>query len=102
MHCYILNLEAVGLKVFEVIFLSFSHYKSMDTNDPLGLANLDSRGRIYVDVGATRYCYILNIYRYYKKNMVKIIYATFIQQHTITISAVNPAPCEHLSKQTPS
>ena len=32
MHCYILNIEAVGLNVFEkIIFLSFPHFKSMET-----------------------------------------------------------------------
>ena len=33
------------------IFLRFAHYKSMGTNDPQGIANLDPRGfigRIYV------------------------------------------------------
>ena len=33
------------------VFLSFSHYKSMEANDPWGVASLDPRGligRIYV------------------------------------------------------
>ena len=37
--------------VSEKIFLSFSHFKSIGTNDPWGVASLDSRGligRIYV------------------------------------------------------
>ena len=35
----------------EKIFLRFSHYKSMEANDPWGVANLDPRdliGMIYV------------------------------------------------------
>ena len=35
----------------KMIFLSFSHYKSVGANDPRGVANLDTRvmvGRIYV------------------------------------------------------
>ena len=30
MHCYILNIEAVGLMVLEKIFLVFPQYKSME------------------------------------------------------------------------
>ena len=47
---------------FREDFGSFSHYKSIGANEPLGVANLNPRGmvgRIYV--GATKHCYILNI-----------------------------------------
>ena len=31
---------------FREDFLSFSHYKSMGANEPLGMANLDPRGMV--------------------------------------------------------
>ena len=45
MHCYILNIEALGPKVLEKI-LSFPHYKSLEANEPQGMANLDPRGMV--------------------------------------------------------
>ena len=48
-HCYIQNMWASWFQRRR--FLRFSHYKSMEANDPQGMANLDPRGfigRIYV------------------------------------------------------
>ena len=42
MHCYILNIEVVGLKVLDDFFC-FPHYMFMEDTDPLGPANLDTR-----------------------------------------------------------
>ena len=57
-HCFTQNLKALGLMVSEKkIFLRFfSYYKSMEANDPRGVANLDPRGmigRIYVEYHLT-------------------------------------------------
>ena len=42
MHCYIRNIEAIGLMVLEkTMFFSFLHYKSMEANDLWRGANLD-------------------------------------------------------------
>ena len=50
-HCFTQNIKALGLMVSEKkIFLHFSYYKSMEANDPRGVANLEPRGmngRIY-------------------------------------------------------
>ena len=45
MHCYILNIEAIGFMVSENIILSYSplYGKSMEANDLQGVANLDPR-----------------------------------------------------------
>ena len=64
MHCYILNILAVGFMVSEV-FLSYSplYGKSMEANDLQGVANLGPRsmvGMIYVGVHPT----LLYIYIY--------------------------------------
>ena len=52
-HCYIQNIEALGLLVSEKkIFVSFSHCKSMETIYPRGVAKFDTRGMagiIYVE-----------------------------------------------------
>ena len=52
-HCYIENIEALGLLVSEKkIFVSFSHCKSMETIDPRGVAKFDPGdmiGTIYVE-----------------------------------------------------
>ena len=52
-HCYIQNIEALGLLVSEKkIFVSFSHCKSMETIYPPGVAKFDPRGMagtIYVE-----------------------------------------------------
>ena len=52
-HCYIQNIEALGLLVSEKkIFVSFSHCKSMETIYPRGVAKFDPRGMagtIYVE-----------------------------------------------------
>ena len=52
-HCYIQNIEALGLLVSEKkIFVSFSHCKSMETIYPRGVAKFDPRGKagtIYVE-----------------------------------------------------
>ena len=46
-HCFTQNIKALGLMVSEKkIFLRFSYYKSMEVNDPRGVANLDPRGMI--------------------------------------------------------
>ena len=47
-HCFTQNIKALGLMVSEKkIFLKvFSYYKSMEANDPRGVANLDPRGMI--------------------------------------------------------
>ena len=46
-HCFTQNLKAVGLMVSEKIFFYVvSYYKSMEANDPRGVANLDPRGMI--------------------------------------------------------
>ena len=47
-HCFTQNIKALCLKVSEKkIFLRFfSYYKSMEANDPPGVANLDPRGMI--------------------------------------------------------
>ena len=54
-HCYIQNIEALGLLVSEKkIFVSFSHCKSMETIYPRGVAKFDPRGMagtIYVEAG---------------------------------------------------
>ena len=47
----------------KIFFYVFSYYKSMEANDPRGVANLDPRGmigRIYVEYHL-QHCYILNI-----------------------------------------
>ena len=50
-HCFTQNIKALGLMVSEKkIFYVFSYYKSMEANNPRGVANLDPRGiigRIY-------------------------------------------------------
>ena len=38
-HCFTQNIKALG-------FYVFSYYKSMEPNDPWGVANLDPRGMI--------------------------------------------------------
>ena len=44
-HCYIQNIEALGLLVSEKkFFFSFSHCKSMETIYPRGVAKFDPRG----------------------------------------------------------
>ena len=52
-HCYIQNIEALGLLVSEKkIFVSFSHCKSMETIYPRGVAKFNPRGKagtIYVE-----------------------------------------------------
>ena len=52
-HCYIQNIEALGLLVSEKkIFVSFSHCKSMETIYPRGVTKFDPRGMagtIYVE-----------------------------------------------------
>ena len=52
-HCYLQNIEALGLLVSEKkIFVSFSHCKSMETIYPRGVAKFDPRGMagiIYVE-----------------------------------------------------
>ena len=51
-HCYIQNIEALGLLVSEEIFVSFSHCKSMETIYPRGVAKfdpVDMIGTIYVE-----------------------------------------------------
>ena len=52
-HCYIQNIEALGLLVSEKkIFVCFSHCKSMETIYPRGVAKFDPRGMagtIYVE-----------------------------------------------------
>ena len=46
-HCYILNIQALGLVVSEKkIFSRFSHYKLMVDNDTRGMANSGPRDRI--------------------------------------------------------
>ena len=46
-HCFTQNIKALGLMVSEKkIFLRVSYYKSMEANDPRGVANLDPRGII--------------------------------------------------------
>ena len=46
-HCFTQNIKALGLMVSEEDFFTFfSYYKSMETNDPRGVANLDPRGMI--------------------------------------------------------
>ena len=41
------NIKALGLMISEKkIFYVFSYYKSMEANDPRGVANLDPRGMI--------------------------------------------------------
>ena len=47
MHCYII-IEAVVFMVSLGRFLKerYPHYKSMEANDPQGVDNLDSRGRL--------------------------------------------------------
>ena len=47
-HCFTQNINTLGLMVSEKkIFLTFfPYYKSMEANDPQGLANLDPRGMI--------------------------------------------------------
>ena len=41
-HCFTQNIKAQGLRFFYI----FSYYKSMEANDPRGVANLDPRGMI--------------------------------------------------------
>ena len=52
-HCYIQNIEALGLLVSEKkIFVSFSLCKSMENIDPRGVAKFDPGdmiGTIYVE-----------------------------------------------------
>ena len=52
-HCYIQNIDALGLLVSEKkIFVSFSHCRSMETIYPRGVAKFDPRGMagtIYVE-----------------------------------------------------
>ena len=52
-HCYIQNIEALGLLVSEKkIFVIFSHCRSMETIYPRGVAKFDPRGMagtIYVE-----------------------------------------------------
>ena len=46
-HCFTQNIKALGLMVsVKKIFYEFSYYKSMEANDPRGVANLDPRGMI--------------------------------------------------------
>ena len=47
-HCFTQNIKALGLMVLEkkISFYVFSYYKSMEVNDPRGVANLDARGMI--------------------------------------------------------
>ena len=46
-HCFTQNINALGLMISEKkILLLFPYYKSMEANDPQGLANLDPRGMI--------------------------------------------------------
>ena len=46
-RCFTQNIKALGLMVSEKkIFLRFSYFKSMEANDPRGMANLDPRGMI--------------------------------------------------------
>ena len=46
-HCFTQNIKALGLMGSEKkIFYVFSYYKSMEANDPRGMANLDPRGMI--------------------------------------------------------
>ena len=45
-HCFTQNIKALGLMVSEKIFYVFFYYKSMEPNDPWGVANLDLRGMI--------------------------------------------------------
>ena len=41
-HCFTQNIKALGRMVSEKkIFLRFSYYKSMEANDPRGVANLN-------------------------------------------------------------
>ena len=57
-HCYIQNIEALGLLVSEKkFFFSFSHCKSMETIYPRGVAKFDPRGM----AGTISNCYIQNI-----------------------------------------
>ena len=51
-HCYIQNIESLGLLVSEKIFVSFSYCRSMETIYPQGVAKFDPRGMagtIYVE-----------------------------------------------------
>ena len=45
-HCFTQNIKALGLIVSEKNFFTFSYYKSMEANDPRGVANSDPRGMI--------------------------------------------------------
>ena len=46
-HCFTQNIKALGLMVSEKEdFYTFSYYKSMEANDPRGVANTDPRGMI--------------------------------------------------------
>ena len=46
-HCFTQNMKALGLMVSEKIFFNvFSYNKSMEANDPRGVANLDPRGMV--------------------------------------------------------
>ena len=46
-HCFTQNIKGLGLMVSEKkIFYVFSYYKSTESNDPRGTANLDPRGMI--------------------------------------------------------
>ena len=46
-HCFTQNIKALGLMVSKKIFFyTFSYFKSMEANDPQGVANLDHRGMI--------------------------------------------------------
>ena len=46
-NCFTQNIKALGLMVREEdFFYGFSYHKSMEANDPWGVANLDPRGMI--------------------------------------------------------
>ena len=49
-HCYILNIQVVGLTIQRIRFFFF-HHKSLGAIDPWGIASLDHMGlisRIYI------------------------------------------------------
>ena len=65
-HCFTQNIKALGLMVSEKnIFYVFSYYKSMEANDPRGVANLDPR------------CMICRIYKGYHKTLLHTKYIGF-------------------------
>ena len=50
-HCFTQNIKALGLMVSEKkIFLHFSYYKSMETNDPPGPGQLGTQGHEWQDL----------------------------------------------------